>query len=402
MQGYNPDWSGLLSATAQQAQVLGQLGGLAGKAIADNRAQSQASAQQEQMQSEINSALQSGDPNQIAQVSIKYPKMSQAIRSGFEFKNDATEKNFVDTTSRILSDPENTEKYLNQRIDYLKSIGADPSDTMGRLQMYKDNPANFLKTTEGVFAASYPERYNAYKSSQPKEMTPYQQAQLDADQQKTQFNQGIKKQELEIKRMELEDKKIGRQLQRETNQAKLAELNQKKEANQQKLDQEKSNREEQYLSSMDTMARTIDTAQSILDSDGFSNYFGTNFSLTSPSFAGAFAPGSAGADTSALVDTLKSQGFLSGVQQMKGMGALSDAEGKKISDAIGNLSHTQSESSAKRSINNIIGTIKLGQKRLSDKYGKKTSDYYNVREQGVPQPSDNQSDDDLLNKYLPR
>ncbi|MBY8110350.1 phage DNA ejection protein [Vibrio fluvialis] len=179
MQGYNPDWSGLLSANSQMSQALGQFGGLAGQAIDQSRAKSQAVTKQEQMQSEINSALQSGDPNQIAQVSIKYPKMSQAIRSGFEFKNDATEKNFVDTTSRILSDPENTEKYLNQRIDYLKSIGADPSDTVGRLQMYKDNPANFLKTTEGVFAASYPERYNAYKSSQPKEMTPYQQEQID-------------------------------------------------------------------------------------------------------------------------------------------------------------------------------------------------------------------------------
>ncbi|MBL4288376.1 phage DNA ejection protein [Vibrio fluvialis] len=182
MQGYNPDWSGLLSANSQMSQALGQFGGLAGQAIDQRRAKSQAVTKQEQMQSEINSALQSGDPNQIAQVSIKYPKMSQAIRSGFEFKNDATEKNFVDTTSRILSDPENTEKYLNQRIDYLKSIGADPSDTVGRLQMYKDNPANFLKTTEGVFAASYPERYRSYMSTQIQQQAPqYSNVQFDQE-----------------------------------------------------------------------------------------------------------------------------------------------------------------------------------------------------------------------------
>ncbi|GAA5647890.1 phage DNA ejection protein [Vibrio proteolyticus] len=398
MQGYNPDWSGILSSSQNLGLALGKVGSAVGQVAQQNQRQQQ----QQMMQEEVAAAFQSENPDAIAQVMLKYPEAASSINKAFNFRSNETRNNFLDTNYKIMSDPQNAEKYLKKRADYLTKIGGDPAETLNRIQILKNSPERFMNMTAGYTASLSPERYNAYKSSQPKELTPYQQAQLDAEQQKTQFDQGIKKQELEIKRMELEDKKIDRQLQRETNQAKLAELNQKKESNQKKLEQEKANREEQYLSSMDTMARTIDTAQSILDSDGFSNYFGTNFSLTSPSIAGVFAPGSSGADTSALVDTLKSQGFLSGVQQMKGMGALSDAEGKKISDAIGNLSHTQSESSAKRSINNIIGTIKLGQKRLSDKYGKKTSDYYNSREQVITESGGNQSDDELLNKYLSR
>lgn len=392
MQGYNPNWGGLLSATAQQSQELGQLGGLAGQTIAQNRAQAQATERQNQAQTEISGAIQSGDPNQIAQFSLKYPQMSEAIRSAFNFKNDATEKNFLDTNFKILSDPQNAEKYLNERANYVQSIGGDPTETLGRIQMLKSNPEQFIKTTEGITAATSPERYNAYKSSQPKEITPYQQAQLDADKEKLTFDQQFKRQELELKKAEIEGKKLDRQIQRENSQAKLEDLKSKKEANQAKIDQANAERDDQYLTSMDTMARTIETAENILDSDGFSNFFGTNFSLTSPSIMGAFPPGSAGADTAAMVDTLKSQGFLSGVQQMKGMGALSDAEGKKISDAIGNLSGSQSEASARRTINSIISTVRLAQKRMSDKYGKSVDEYYKSRPKNL-------SDEELLAKY---
>lgn len=392
MQGYNPNWGGLLSATAQQSQALGQLGGLAGQTIADNRAKNLALEKQKQMQSEIGAAMQSGDPNVIAQVSLKYPQMSEAIRSAFNFKNDATEKNFLDTNFKILSDPQNAEKYLNERANYVQSIGGDPTETLGRIQMLKSNPEQFIKTTEGITAATSPERYNAYKSSQPKEITPYQQAQLDADKEKLTFDQQFKRQELELKKAEIEGKKLDRQIQRENSQAKLEDLKSKKEANQAKIDQANAERDDQYLTSMDTMARTIETAENILNSDGFSNFFGTNFSLTSPSIMGAFPPGSAGADTAAMVDTLKSQGFLSGVQQMKGMGALSDAEGKKISDAIGNLSGSQSEASARRTINSIISTVRLAQKRMSDKYGKSVDEYYKSRPKNL-------SDEELLAKY---
>lgn len=392
MQGYNPNWGGLLSATAQQSQALGQLGGLAGQTIAQNRAQAQATERQNQAQTEISGAIQSGDPNKIAQVSLKYPQMSEAIRSAFNFKNDATEKNFLDTNFKILSDPQNAEKYLNERANYVQSIGGDPTETLGRIQMLKSNPDQFIKTTEGITAATSPERYNAYKSSQPKEITPYQQAQLDADKEKLTFDQQFKRQELELKKAEIEGKKLDRQIQRENSQAKLEDLKSKKEANQAKIDQANAERDDQYLTSMDTMARTIETAENILDSDGFSNFFGTNFSLTSPSIMGAFPPGSAGADTAAMVDTLKSQGFLSGVQQMKGMGALSDAEGKKISDAIGNLSGSQSEASARRTINSIISTVRLAQKRMSDKYGKSVDEYYKSRPKNL-------SDEELLAKY---
>ncbi|EKO3405059.1 phage DNA ejection protein [Vibrio fluvialis] len=182
MQGYNPNWGGLLSATAQQSQALGQLGGLAGQTIAQNRAQAQATERQNQAQAEISGAIQSGDPNKIAQVSLKYPQMSEAIRSAFNFKNDATEKNFLDTNFKILSDPQNAEKYLNERASYVQSIGGDPTETLGRIQMLKSNPEQFIKTTEGITAATSPERYRSYMSTQIQQQAPqYSNVQFDQE-----------------------------------------------------------------------------------------------------------------------------------------------------------------------------------------------------------------------------
>ncbi len=180
MQGYNPDWSGVLSASQQQSQTLGQLGQSVGQAFAQKREREQLQQQQQLAQEEISAAMQSGDPNQIAQVSIKYPEMSQAITGAMNFKDAATEKNFLDTNFKILSDPNNAEKYLNERVSYLNSVGGDPTETLGRLEMYKNNPDQFLKLTEGVTAATSPDRYKSYKSSQITQQAPqYSNVQFD-------------------------------------------------------------------------------------------------------------------------------------------------------------------------------------------------------------------------------
>ncbi|MES1834935.1 phage DNA ejection protein [Escherichia coli] len=195
----------------------------------------------------------------------------------------------------------------------------------------------------------------------------------------------IAQQNVNLRRMELEDKKYDRLIANETNALKLAELQDKRLQNQQAMEQAKRDKADAYNSGMDNLSRTIETATKVLNSPGFTGYFGTNLNPLSS----RFIPGTEAADTETLVDTLKSQGFLSGIQQMKGMGALSNAEGQKVMDAIGSLSPNQSEKSARAAIKTIIKTTEMAQKRMQQKYGKDI------------QPSQQQlSDDDLINKYL--
>ena len=53
-------------------------------------------------------------------------------------------------------------------------------------------------------------------------------------------------------------------------------------------------------------------------------------------------PGTAEYDFAKRVDTLKSQAFLIGAQSLKGLGAMTEMEGKKVTDALGNLDLSQS------------------------------------------------------------
>lgn len=72
-------------------------------------------------------------------------------------------------------------------------------------------------------------------------------------------------------------------------------------------------------------------------------------------------PGSSRKDIEALVDTVKSQQFLTGIKQMAGLGALSNAEGDKIGSAVASLSLDQSPKAFKNALGVIQSTLEKAQ-----------------------------------------
>ncbi|HDT0624464.1 TPA: phage DNA ejection protein [Morganella morganii subsp. morganii] len=187
----------------------------------------------------------------------------------------------------------------------------------------------------------------------------------------------------ELKAMETQEKVLDRRLARETNELKRTELEQKLDGIRTQKEAAKAERYDTVASQVDSADRAIKTAQSIINSPGFTGYFGVNVNP----FGSRFLPGTDASDTSAMVDTLKSQGFMSGIQQMRGMGALSDAEGRKVMDAIGSLDSGMSEKQAKKSIEGIIETFEQGKKRLESRYPDEFSKYsgeINQSKYGLP------------------
>lgn len=75
-------------------------------------------------------------------------------------------------------------------------------------------------------------------------------------------------------------------------------------------------------------------------------------------------PGTAGKDFSATLESLKAQAFLPMVQQLKGMGQLSNAEGQKLTDAIGALDPAMSEGAFLASLNQIKGDFNAALLRM--------------------------------------
>jgi len=83
-------------------------------------------------------------------------------------------------------------------------------------------------------------------------------------------------------------------------------------------------------------------------------------------------------DYASAVTQLKDQAFLNQVNQLRGLGALSDAEGKKIQSSLANLSINQSKEAFDRNLKVIFDTMNAGKQRavsLGKPYGLKESDF---------------------------
>jgi hypothetical protein len=96
----------------------------------------------------------------------------------------------------------------------------------------------------------------------------------------------------------------------------------------------------------ETIGATLSTVNKIIQSPGLDGFSGLdNFRR--------FIPGSEAANVAAYVDQLKSQNFLTSIKQMTGMGALSDAEGRKLSAAVAALEPTMSDSAFQAELTRI-------------------------------------------------
>ena len=109
------------------------------------------------------------------------------------------------------------------------------------------------------------------------------------------------------------------------------------------------------LASFDTMLGTLDR---------LSAHPGLNRSV---GLAGAFPtiPGSESANFQAELETFQSQAFIPMVSQLKGMGALSDAEGKKLTAAVGALNPKMGEKAFRASVNRITSEMQTARDRVS-------------------------------------
>lgn len=348
-------------------QLMQGLGG-----IKDAYTKADAAQQQKEFQGAYADAYANGDRNAMRQLAAKYPTQMDAVQKGMGFIDDdqrQTVGNLAASARLAANNPETFSKWLQSNATDLERVGVDSQQVA---QMYQQNPQGFGEFADHLgLSALGPDKY--FDVQDKLTGRAIDQGKLDESVRSNKATEAVQwagnniaQQNVNLRRMELDDKKYDRQIANETNALKLADLQDKRQQNQQAIEQGKRDKSDSYHQANDTFSQTIDTANKVLNSPGFENYFGVSFSKLPG--VGAL-PGTDAADTEALVNTLSSQGFLTSIQQMKGMGALSDAEGKKISSAIASLDSKQSDKSAKESIKTIINVTQAAQRRLQNKFG---------------------------------
>lgn len=383
------EWSGRNNVGLQALQ------GIAGNL--EVYKQTQKAERQKEFQQAYGNAFASGDRNAMRQLAAQYPDQIDAVRNGMKFV-DEDQRNTVGNLAagaRLAStSPDSMMSWLQNNAADLQRVGLNPIEVA---QTYQQNPKAFGDFADHLgMAALGPDQYfnvqdkiagNAI-TMRGQDISQQSAAQNNAVAmrgQDIQANLGQQRIDLdrENNRINMENKRYERQLQNETNDLKRQELQQKIDSNNQALQQKKNDVNSGYKDSINTLTTSMGTLNDILSSPSLKSITGIRGAIPN-------IPGSAAADVQARLDTFKSQAFLSAVAAMKGMGALSDAEGKKLDAAVGSLQNSQSEEAFKRN-----GKI------IMDMYNQKRNDAVSkyVQQNGIQRVTAPQQSIDYLRQH---
>ncbi|TGC18163.1 acyltransferase [Escherichia sp. E2562] len=334
------------------------LSGIAGVFQQEKQAQ-----RQKEFQQAYANAYASGDRGALRQLSTQYPDQIESVRKGMGFI-DEDQRNSIGTLAAgarlAASSPEAMQSWLQNNAKELTRVGVDPNNVA---QMYQQNPSGFGEFVDhlGMAALGPIDYFNVQDKMAGREIDRGRLTEtirsnqageaLTARGQDIQIRgQNISAQNAalsrEIQRAELQEKALDRQIARESNQLKLEELKQKQADVRQKAEIARADRQAAAQGAVDTFSTALDSLNEIEQSPGLSKAVGIRSAFPT-------VPGSDAANFEARLDTFKAQTFLPMVQSLKGMGALSDAEGKKLSDAVGALSPKMSEKAFRDSIGKI-------------------------------------------------
>ncbi|HFY7072770.1 TPA: DNA transfer protein, partial [Salmonella enterica subsp. enterica serovar Typhimurium] len=319
---------------------------------------------QEQQQKALNAfnqvhanAWATGDPSGLFKFAQENPAFVAQAQQAFSGLNEQQRNDMGDLAMKanvaLSQGPESYSKFITDNKDRLNRVGANP-DWMIQTGVQNPEQLSHMLTTMSLGALGPEKAFAVQDKMVGREIDRGRLAETirsnqagEALQQRGQ-NISAKNAELsrEIQRAELQDKVLDRQIARETNQIKLDELKQKQADVRQKAEIARADRQAAAQGAVDTFSTALDSLNEIEQSPGLSKAVGIRSAFPT-------VPGSDAANFEARLDTFKAQTFLPMVQSLKGMGALSDAEGKKLSDAVGALSPKMSEKAFRESIGKI-------------------------------------------------
>lgn len=337
-----------------------------------------------QFRNDVGPALQAGDPAALVQLFGKYPDFGDQIKQASGFLNDADENNKKTTSATVYNGLQSgnvdiAKQALESRVNYLTKIGADANEWKGALdslnsgdpdkikqvqqqatllhalynptaiktmnEVNTDRRAEQLqpaKVREGVATANkavadastaaVTAKYADSKAFQDLEKTGWDIKKIGAD-------IDIAKESNRIAAMNAAANRESNSLKRDELRLKIADT---VTARDQKL-QDKVTEATNGISSIDNILNTIDTVK---NHPGLEKAVGIKSAFPT-------TPGSDAANFEALVETLGSQSFLSQISAFKGMGALSDAEGKKLQSALSNFSIKQSPQQLRKNLGEV-------------------------------------------------
>ena len=352
--------------------------------------------EQQRMQEEILRASENPTPDALLRLTIRYPELGTKFKDSIASLSERELSNVKGQAWSVYSALEQGKK--DQAIQFLKNIedSATNSGMTGHAQGAKvqremleradtgEVGDNAVRIGIGTFLASVdPDNYKKYMEErryQAKAPSELKEAESKAAEAavKAKFAESKAVQDLEKDGWDIEklknDMDISKQnskialmntsLARETNELKRKELGLKIQDAQEKRDETIRGKASEAESTAATIDNMLSTANLALNTPKW-----IQTKSTGPIVSKLPTADSDVADFQETIETLKSQVFLSQVKSMKGMGALSDAEGKKLQTGLQSLELRQSREKLMSNVGEIQRLMRKARKTLSEKYG---------------------------------
>lgn len=315
---------------------------------------------------------------------IKYPQMADSIKKTFESVDGEKQKNIVNEVTQVYSAlqngrPEYAVSLLREKADAARNAGDE-----GQAKKYEDmaqmgelDPM-LLKDSTGM--TLYAIKGGDYLSGIAK--APYAGTEAEAGAIKSQAEAVKSTAEAAVaedsavldvtgKAEDIKGKQLKRQIDVIDSQISASKSDierEKLQIERDKVQQEadKISLERDKLQGADAqMAQdTLDTASAGLDTvNELMKHPGLRSGTGWGGDAAAWLNGSDAADFRAQLKTVDSQQFLTAIKQMKGMGALSDAEGSRLSSAVASLDTAQSSQQMLNALGTIRNTLRKAQEK---------------------------------------
>lgn len=343
------------------------------KGAVDQQRQQEAAAQQatqarQQLQADLASLGPNATPAALSQLMVKYPQMSEEFKRTYDILNTEQQKSRVDQASQIYAalnagQPDIAQRLLGEQAAAYRNSGLEKeAKTLEDLSELVRVSPDTARTSTGLFLASAmgPEKFTstftglererAEKALDPSRLTEQQakaqKAAVDARFAESEAVLDLEKKGWDITKIQ-EDiavakenariAAIDKQLQREQNELKRQELQQKLVDAQSARDTKVREKAAEVESARFNIDNMLNTADRILQTP-----IGVVEDATGPISSRMVTLDQDTADFEQLVENFDAQAFLAQIPNIKGMGALSDAEGKKLAAALQSFSLRQS------------------------------------------------------------
>jgi len=352
-------------------------------------------------------------PQRIAKLQISYPERIKQFQDGFatlEKAAVADEQAFVGKVySAIRSNPEVADKLLTDRIAALTNAGEDATEEQRALDLLKRDPkaalgyaaslAAFTLPKDQIDALSKLDENARAEALQPSKLAESEATALQKTAEaanapaKYAFDIAKVQEDIRASRENTRIRAIEASLKREDNELKRGELQVKLADARRTYDEKVAGKEAELnsaLASTDNFLNTADRALKVFASDP-----GAVRNATGTIQGRLPTIGQDTADFEGLIENLKSQAFLAQIPNIKGMGALSNAEGEKLQNALQNFDLKQSPERLKTNLQEAARLITKARSNIEKRYGAAPSapDVGTVGDSGGP------SIEDLLRKY---